>query len=159
MPSEAQHIWQAEHNEEVFRYLGDGFADYRDWQVTMLFYSMVHYVNAYLVHDGAAPESHQARELAVNTDARLRSFSPQYRELTQRCWEARYGVIGFNMQATISRNLFWMTPAIPVPPKRKRQSDKFWLCGGIKRQAGDEGEVPAIVRDQNQVVLQRGCGD
>ena len=71
MPSKAEHISKAEHNENFATTLNsDGsYPDYRDWVVTAYFYSAVHYVEAYLATLGKHSPDHRIRDADIGSDA------------------------------------------------------------------------------------------
>ena len=92
MPTRARHIAQAEHNEDLYRHLGAVSPEYIDWQVTCLFYAVLHYVDAYLaplVH----PATHAERDNWISREAILRIIRPDYRELRSRSEDARYNAV------------------------------------------------------------------
>jgi len=98
MPAEGRHVAQAEHNEELFGLLGQSSPAFIDWQITALFYSVLHYVEAYLATLGAVGthlESHQQRSRYVARDAFLRPYFIDYQELKDRSEDARYRLIRF----------------------------------------------------------------
>ena len=100
MPSEAAHIAKAERNERFYdsvtRNLASSQEHYHDWAVTGLFYSSLHYVDAYLdVGLGLHPESHIQRRGLVAKVHQLRSIERLYTTLYLISLEARYGISTF----------------------------------------------------------------
>ncbi len=86
MPSQPQHSRQARHNEEVSSALSQvGHA--RDWEVTTLFYAVVH-----LVESRAAPDhhcrDHNERESFVL--ANFPAIYADYKALFMMCHLVRY---------------------------------------------------------------------
>src|SRR5437660_26588 len=94
MASTAQHVDQAERNERLYRLLQQDQAGWTDWQITALFYSAVHYVDAYLVSIGEPePRSHEARALAIARIQLLRqSVAIHFTALKDFSRDARYNL-------------------------------------------------------------------
>jgi uncharacterized protein (UPF0332 family) len=94
MPTHAQHIRQAEWNERAVRVLDQ--ADYSegrltDWEVTALFYSALHYVDAFLDFTvGLHPRNHRARNELVTSRTAIGLY---YLRLYHRSLDARYDVV------------------------------------------------------------------
>jgi hypothetical protein len=95
----ARHIQQAERNEDLYEYLGRATPPYYEWQVVALFYSALHYVDAYLatlsLPNGVHPGSHSERNYLVRVEAFLRGLWVDYRELQDRSRDARYDLVSF----------------------------------------------------------------
>lgn len=94
MPSKAEHISKAEHNENFATTLNsDGsYPDYRDWVVTAYFYSAVHYVEAYLATLGKHSPDHRIRDADIGSDASLQPIYNDYRALKDDSTNARYSM-------------------------------------------------------------------
>lgn len=93
MASRQQHQQRALDNEQFSRSLSSG-TQYLDWAVVGLFYAALHFVEAYL--DKAAGQhidTHVSREKFINVDRALKPVSKEYRELRQRCDDARYRLL------------------------------------------------------------------
>ena len=100
MPSEAAHVAKAERNERfcdsVTRNLTSSQEHYHDWVVTGLFYSVLHYVDAYLdVGLGVHPESHFQRRGLVAKVHQVRPLERHYTTLYLISLETRYDVSTF----------------------------------------------------------------
>jgi len=91
LPTKAEHKAKAEHNEYFVSTLGNPFFD---WQVTALFYSALHYIQAYFVAKGInpPPSTHTMRNNHVSNDPTLRTIYVDYRELQNESRSSRYGV-------------------------------------------------------------------
>ncbi len=105
MPSEAQHIAKAEHNERFFIAISEGFqpsyGQYHDWVVTGMFYSALHYVDAYLARVwGIHPETHGNRIRSAHRISQLRPMLNYYTALSSGSIEARYRPTRFT-EATV----------------------------------------------------------
>ena len=100
MPTREQHIYQAERNERAARVLAETEASedrLTDWEVTALFYSALHYIDAFLDSMGGIhPTNHTARNGLV---ASRTSFALSYLKLYNRSLDARYNVVSLAPQA------------------------------------------------------------
>ena len=63
-----------------------------EWEVTILFYSALHYVDAFLATQGAHPKSHQERFGLVSN---LTGVARYYEILFKRSMNARYHLYEF----------------------------------------------------------------
>ncbi len=89
MPSAADHIIQAQHNEKFF-HVTDKSA-YSDWAMTVLYYAALHYVDAFLARVGMVdPGGHDVRDQEVHHRAELRPVIKPYFRLKSRSRTARY---------------------------------------------------------------------
>ena len=59
------HVKQSTHNYDSNRYLAQENPRYRDWEVTTLFYSVVHIVDSYLANYNKKPRAHCQRKKFV----------------------------------------------------------------------------------------------
>jgi len=56
------HLRQARHNENLAQKLGSRPLEAYDWAITVMFYSLLHFVDAYLLQQGIPlPKGHTAR--------------------------------------------------------------------------------------------------
>ncbi len=100
MPSEAQHLAKALHNERFCLAVVDGlepsFGQFYDWAITGMFYSALHYIDAYLDRSLAThPETHADRRRIIARIRQLRPIREQYTLLSRRSQSARYGPVSF----------------------------------------------------------------
>lgn len=94
MPSKDAHLRQANHNETFCSQLLS--TEFLDWAVTGIFYSALHYVDAYLAIKNIHPSRHyQGRDRWVATESNLRHIWNQYRWLKDKSEAARYDVKHF----------------------------------------------------------------
>ena len=95
MSASAEYVSLAERNERFYRVISDPAASQRfpDWEVTALFYSALHYINAYLSLTGIPPRSHVDRSNVIVSNPALRELVNSYRELHERSLEARYDLV------------------------------------------------------------------
>ena len=97
MTDPAKHAQQAERNEQFFiRSLSP--SSFFDWSVTALFYSALHYVDAYLARLNIHPSSHKDRNWRVAQLPSLRRVRQEYMHLLDRSIDARYNLVAFNEQ-------------------------------------------------------------
>ena len=94
----SEYLQQAHHNSEFAADIRKNQCQYLDWAATCLFYSAVHYVNAYLVKCGKAiPRRHSStdpknpgRTNIVQQDPSLNTIYGHYRHLDDESRDARY---------------------------------------------------------------------
>ncbi len=102
MPSFDGHLAQAEKNERFYHSLDIRTSKFLDWAVTSLFYSALHYVDAYLAARvppfGSHPDNHTARGLWIDRVAELSRIEAEYRWLRNYSESARYGLMRFTPQ-------------------------------------------------------------
>jgi hypothetical protein len=96
-PTAHEYIEQAAHNAALAAHLRSEKPDYLDWAVTCLFYSALHYVNAYLAFSQKPiPKRHRATDGSparlniIQQDPNLRPIYPHYRHLDDESRDARY---------------------------------------------------------------------
>lgn len=96
MPAENIHLAQAGKNERFYKTFDLATTEFLDWAVTGLFYSALHYIDAYLarVKDYHPPE-HKPRTRLVATEAKLGIIYEDYRRLKDQSEAARYRVKKF----------------------------------------------------------------
>ena len=95
MPALNQHLPLAESNESFAESIVSLPARFPDWEITALFYSALHYVDAFLSTQGIHPRSHDSRIRSI------RSFADaweDYRDLYQLSLHARYNTVGFGTE-------------------------------------------------------------
>ena len=89
MPDLAVHLRLARNNEDFCQYLLSSNA-YLDWAVTGLFYSAVHYIEAYLATKRIHPISHPGRYKEINLDTNLSRIYTQFSDLKNDSTQTRY---------------------------------------------------------------------
>ena len=96
MPPKDDHLAQALKNERLSGHIRalESDENFADWQVTTLFYSALHLVDAFLGDTlNRHPESHRDRGQFVVKLADLKPIAGQYLNLESRSRDARYGLI------------------------------------------------------------------
>lgn len=88
MPSRDEHLRQAQHNFEFSQSLDS--SKYSDWVATGLFYTALHYVDAFLATKWIHPGRHDLRDEYVARIAELRLISDFYWALKNGSRNARY---------------------------------------------------------------------
>ena len=96
MPTVQQHITWAERNERFAESISILPVRYPDWEITSLFYSALHYVDAYLPTRSQSPKSHKRRLDAI---AAVSSLKEDYSSLYERSIDARYRMVSFSTEA------------------------------------------------------------
>jgi len=96
--SVGEYLQQAAHNLAFATDIRKNKPEYLDWAATCLFYTAIHYINAYFAelkitiprrHTSSGPTS-LGRTNIVQQDARLKPIYPQYRHLNDESRDARY---------------------------------------------------------------------
>ena len=98
MPTEDEHFDQAEKNERLAQLLSTpGFTGetFHDWEVTTLFYSALHYIDAFLASKGIRAGGHPTRNDYVAKLEELRPIASKYINLHHRSDNARYQLFQF----------------------------------------------------------------
>lgn len=96
MPTTAEHWLQGEHNEAFYQYIDKNA--YSDWAATALFYSALHYIDAFLARFEIDPGGHDDRDTEVANRKELRPLAKQYFRLKNRSRNARYCCTRFDIQ-------------------------------------------------------------
>ena len=100
MPSEADHLAKAERNERFSDTIASAAASaeqFQEWEVVALFYSALHYVDAYLDHIvGTHPASHRERRYAIANSPELWRVRRLYSTLYNYSLDARYSISSFS---------------------------------------------------------------
>lgn len=90
MPTQQRRLQQARRNEDLYHHLATVAPTYIDWQITALFYSALHYVDAYLAKHNVHPSSHAERDRLITMESVLRRIYTAYRDLESYSRDARY---------------------------------------------------------------------
>lgn len=91
MPTQAEHIKKASENEIFADALGTTTQASVNWKLVVLFYTSVHYVEAYLAKQlNQHLRSHTTRDNYVAKEANLRKIRSQYSHLKFYGYNARY---------------------------------------------------------------------
>lgn len=89
MPSRDEHLAQAKHNARFYGSFDRSV--FKDWAVTVLFYTSLHYIDAFLAHRANIhPVKHKTRDNAVGTVAELKPIFGHYSALKNASFNARY---------------------------------------------------------------------
>ncbi len=91
MPTEDEHVSQAEHNRAFWDGLGPATTVFRDWVVVGIFYEAVHWIEAFLGTKGEHAAVHANRLTAIRrhrTD--IGTLQSDYEVLKQESENARY---------------------------------------------------------------------
>ncbi len=90
-----QYLRKAERNEKLSEELVSLTQRYLEWEVTTLFYSALHYANAFLSTQGLTAEYHRERFDLLSSRTNLGN---DYDTLFQRSMNARYELYEFTIQ-------------------------------------------------------------
>lgn len=95
MPDRNSHLQKATDNETLARSLNWDDTTEADWAVTMLFYSALHYIDAFLAGKNTHPRDHQARDSAIENNGTISVLYNDYRRLKDGSRSARYDFPAF----------------------------------------------------------------
>jgi len=85
-----QHFCKALHNEEFWRKLySEGF-QYSDWIVVGIFYSALHYIDAFFGRSNIHLKDHERADKEISGDRNMASIYSEYRALKDYRWKASY---------------------------------------------------------------------
>jgi len=89
------HLSQANHNERLFQQLGSGSLGAYDWAITVMFYSLLHFVDAWLLqHHNIIPKGHTKKRGVLGRNDYVKQHLPQiygaYKRLYDASIRARY---------------------------------------------------------------------
>jgi hypothetical protein len=88
LPTAKQHLGQATRNEKLAATLSK--TEYREWTVTVIFYSAVHYIEAFLAGHGHHCDDHAERNERIAEIPQLRTIRKEYDTLRTLSRQARY---------------------------------------------------------------------
>jgi hypothetical protein len=90
MPSDQEHLYKAENNKKVADGLKRTGPTAIGWAITILFYSALHYIEAFNAKIGSHFTKHPALCRYIEMSKDLSPISDQYNELKALSWNARY---------------------------------------------------------------------
>jgi len=96
MPSVQFHIKKARRNESFYQSNSIETSGFNDWAIVILFYTIMHYVDAVLKQDTSLsnelrdPNCHPDRKIAIAKCSELDQITSNYLVLYERSREARY---------------------------------------------------------------------
>lgn len=90
MPKLDEHLKKAQHNETFVKSFDLDSTPFIDWAITGLFYSALHYMEAYFAKQGAHSPDHRTRDSNIHRDGNLRSLFFAYSDLKNFSVNARY---------------------------------------------------------------------
>lgn len=96
MPTRDDHLRRAEQNETFARSLNLDENFNVDWAITLLFYSALHYIDAYFAQKSFHPPNHLGRDAAIGNNPVLDFIYRDYRRLKHRSEKARYEIANFH---------------------------------------------------------------
>jgi len=85
-----EHVTQAKHNEIFASSFDISSTPYRDWIITGLFYSAVHYIEAALDKFGKHSQIHSQRNTFMQTHLKNNDIFDDHRDLYEFSRNARY---------------------------------------------------------------------
>ena len=93
MPQRHEHLKRARENEKLAQALKKlKSSSGVDWAITVLFYSALHYVDAFLAGKNCHPLTHEDRNDEIEANGSLAGIFNDYRRLEDLSREARYNI-------------------------------------------------------------------
>jgi hypothetical protein len=92
-PTSANHVKKADANREFGYGMNAAHPTSAGWALTAMFYSALHYTQAYLLKTGVQTDSHGDLFEAIKFDPKLKGIYGQYRYLFDYGFNARYRLI------------------------------------------------------------------
>jgi len=92
-----KHLSKALHNQDFFTGIDVDNTKFRDWVVVGIFYSILHYYEAYFASLNRHSSSHDISDDWIAQDNNLQPTYTDYRELKQYRWEASYRSRNFSI--------------------------------------------------------------
>ena len=102
MGAQTSHLSQADKNEKFYLAICSSNAlseQFTDWAVVVLFYSALHYVDAFLDTEEIHPRTHTERNRLVSRKHQISDIYPNYLSLHDRSIDARYNLVCFPLSA------------------------------------------------------------
>ena len=90
MSTKQAHIKKALHNEEFAKSLNPETTPFRDWIAVGAFYSAVHFLEAFFATQNRHSDGHHIRDAMLLEFAVTQEIAPQFNELKQLGFKARY---------------------------------------------------------------------
>lgn len=95
MPNQADHLKKAQHNESFVKSFNLNSTPFLDWVITGMFYSALHYMEAYFAKQKFHSPDHRTRDSNIQRDSNLRKLFVAYSELKNFSVNARYAIKEF----------------------------------------------------------------
>jgi len=95
MPSQAEHLFKATNNKTFAQGLTKGTPTAVGWALTVLFYSALHYVEAYNAKFNAHFSKHEELNKDIQRNPQLSVIFDDYRDLSTFSWNARYRPVAY----------------------------------------------------------------
>ena len=96
MPSSSEHLDKARNNKRFADCIKSSSPTFIGWAITALFYSALHYVEAYNARYDAHFREHSELSRDIADSPVLQSIYDDYRDLSNFSWNARYNAINYH---------------------------------------------------------------
>ena len=90
MPNQKAHLEKAQHNEAFVKTFDLDATPFIGWAITGMFYSALHYMEAYFAKLGSHSPDHRTRDSNIRRDGNLRNLFFAYSDLKNFSVNARY---------------------------------------------------------------------
>lgn len=95
MPQKEEHLKKALHNEGFLAYIASDLTQFLDWKIIGIFYTTVHYIEAFLATKLEHPVSSGQRQTCTQRYLDTQVYL-KYRLLETNCVDARYYIETFS---------------------------------------------------------------
>ncbi len=90
MPNVTNHKHKFKHNENFYTDIRSNLSNYVDWQITSLYYSLLHLINGYHAKYYPNEKIGSPELLSTFVFSHFQIFSSRFDDLKDECWQARY---------------------------------------------------------------------
>jgi len=90
-----RHVTKATHNEDFWSFINDNHEKYLDWAVVSIFYSAMHFIDAFFGKKGKHLKTHDMADREIAQDKQLLDIYADYRSLKDYRWKASYWLTKF----------------------------------------------------------------
>ncbi len=96
--NQKRHVTKAVHNEDFWKLINNekDYEKYSDWTVTGIFYSAMHFIDAFFGKKGKHLKSHDMADKEISQEKQLVGIYANYRALKDYRWNASYWLTSFN---------------------------------------------------------------
>ena len=95
MPSKGEHLTKADNNRRFADGLGVASPTSIGWAITALFYSALHYIEAYNAKFNTHFRKHELLNQDIERNPILNPIWEDYRDLSEFSWNARYNYVNY----------------------------------------------------------------
>jgi len=95
MPSQSEHLYKAVHNKQFADGVEPSTPTSVGWALTALFYSALHYVEAFNAKYNCHFSKHEDLNRDISRNPQLQKIFEDYKDLSNFSWNARYQAVHY----------------------------------------------------------------